>query len=69
MKLSATQRKMLTAVAAAHSMSVPYRLGADNTAKSLQRLGLIDLWIGTNNGRRMMITSAGRAALVESEQK
>ena len=67
-KLSAPQQKMLSAAAAAQSMVVPYRPGANRTAKSLHRLGLIQMWQDTNSGSHLAITPLGRTVLAEQKQ-
>lgn len=65
MKLSKTQLAMLRLVADAPGAirSVPYRRGADSTALSLGRRGLVTIFFGPNSGRVMAITDAGRQAL------
>lgn len=48
--------------------SVPYRKGADATAKALADRGLVVTWVRASRnayqGRHMAITDAGRAALI-----
>lgn len=65
--VSAKMLVMLRQVAAAgpgmSSMGVPYRLGSINTARALFGRGLIDMFHGTNDQRRMFMTDAGRAYL------
>lgn len=71
MKLSEKQVEMLRLVARApnSACSVPYRRGADSTALSLGRLGLVCIFFGPNSGRMMAMTDAGRRALSAADPK